>query len=171
LVFLPVFISGAVVVDSLTEEIERGTLELLRVAPVSLTEIVDGMAGVLAALAPLQVLLWILLLGLNDIVISNVVAVLAFASSLSALAAAFAAGVALVIPVRQRAQLTYSLGMLAALAGAGLLPEHPATTVTLLAIDSATITTHAHLGGAIVLSVGVVIGLRAWIADFDGSQL
>jgi ABC-type Na+ efflux pump permease subunit len=171
LVFLPVFISGAVVVDSLTEEIERGTIELLRVTPASLTEIVDGKAGVLAALAPLQVLLWIVLLEFNDIAISNAVALLAFASALAVLAASFAAGLALVVPVRQRAQLTYSLGMLAAFAGAGLLPEHPATTVTLLAIDSATISTHAHLAGMIVAAISVAIGLRAWIGGFDAESL
>jgi ABC-type Na+ efflux pump permease subunit len=171
LVFLPVFISGAVVVDSITEEIERGTLELLRVTPASLVEIVEGKAGVLAALAPLQVLLWVALLDLNGIAVANVAALLAFASALAVLAAAFAAGLALTVPVRQRAQLTYSLGMLAAFAGAGLLPEHPATTVTRLAIDSASVSTYAHLGGAVVAAVGVAAVLRVWLGEFDAESL
>jgi len=42
LVFLPVFISGSLVVDSITEELDEGTLELLRVAPVTIGEILDG---------------------------------------------------------------------------------------------------------------------------------
>ncbi|MFC7045235.1 hypothetical protein ACFQH6_07280 [Halobacteriaceae archaeon GCM10025711] len=42
LAYLPVFISGSVATDSLTEELDRGTLELLRVAPLSLSAIVDG---------------------------------------------------------------------------------------------------------------------------------
>jgi ABC-type Na+ efflux pump permease subunit len=171
LVFLPVFISGSVVVDSITEEVERGTLELLRVTPVSLTEIVEGKAGVLAALAPLQVLLWIVLLELNDIAIANAVAVFAFAASLAVLAVVFAAGLALAIPVRQRAQLTYSLSMLAAFTAAGLLPEHPATTVALLAIDSATVTTYAHLGGTVVAAVGAALVLRVWVGEFDAESL
>jgi ABC-type Na+ efflux pump permease subunit len=171
LVFLPVFISGAVVVDSLTEEIERGTLELLRVTPTSFAEIVAGKAGVLAGLAPLQVLLWILLLELNDIAIANVLALFTYASAMAVLAVVFAAGLALAVPVRQRAQLTYSLGMLAVFAAASLLPEHPATTVTLLAIDSATITTYAHLGGTVVAAIGFAVVLGTWIKGFEAESL
>ena len=171
LIFLPVFISGAVVVDSLTEEVERGTLELLRVAPTSLSEIVEGKAGVLAALVPLQVLLWVLLLGVNGIAIANVGAVLVFSVALAVLAVAFAAGLALAVPIRQRAQLTYSLAMLAAFAVATLLPEHPATTVALLAIDSPTPLTYAHLGATVVAAVGSVAILRVWVESFDLESL
>ena len=171
LMFLPVFISGAVVVDSLTEEIERGTLELLRVTPASLLEIVEGKAGVLAALVPLQVLLWIVLLELNDIAIANPVAILVFASAVAVLAVVFAAALALAVPIRQRAQLSYSLGLLAAFAVAALLPEHPATTVALLAIDSATITPYAHLGGAVVAALGFAAVLRVWVRNFDAESL
>ena len=171
LMFLPVFISGAVVVDSLTEEIERGTLELLRVTPASLLEIVEGKTGVLAALVPLQVTLWIVLLELNDIAIANPVAILVFASAVAVLAVVFAAALALAVPIRQRAQLSYSLGLLAAFAVAALLPEHPATTVALLAIDSATITTYAHLGGAVVAALGFAAVLRVWVRNFDAESL
>ena len=171
LMFLPVFISGAVVVDSLTEEIERGTLELLRVTPASLLEIVEGKAGVLAALVPLQVMLWIVLLELNDIAIANPAAILVFASAVAVLAVVFAAALALAVPIRQRAQLSYSLGLLAAFVVAALLPEHPATTVALLAIDSATITTYAHLGGAVVAALGFAAVLRVWVRNFDAESL
>jgi ABC-type Na+ efflux pump permease subunit len=171
LVFLPVFISGAVVVDSIAEEIERGTLELLRVTPATLVEIVEGKAGVMAALVPLQVLLWVVLLELNDIAISNVAAIVAFAGAVAVIAVVFAAAVALAVPVRQRAQLSYSLGLLAAFAAAALLPEHPATTVALLAIDSPTATTYAHLGAAIVAAVGFAAVLRVWAGGFDAESL
>jgi ABC-type Na+ efflux pump permease subunit len=171
LVFLPVFISGAVVVDSLAEEIERGTLELLRVTPTTLVEVVEGKAGVMAALVPLQILLWVALLELNDIAIENVAAILAFGGAIAVVAAVFAVAVALAIPIRQRAQLSYSLGLLAAFAVAGILPEHPATTVALFAIDSATATTYAHLGGAIVAAVGLAAALRAWIEGVDPESL
>ena len=72
LLFLPPFISGSVVVDSITEELERGTLELLRVSPVSLTDIVDGKAAGMILLAPLQAVLWLGLLWVNGITIANV---------------------------------------------------------------------------------------------------
>ena len=54
---------------------------------------------------------------------------------------------------RQRAQLLYSTLSLTLFAGAAGLPEHPAATVALLAVDSATQTTLAHAGGAIGLAV------------------
>jgi ABC-type Na+ efflux pump permease subunit len=164
LVFLPVFISGAVVVDSLTEEIERGTIELLRVAPVSLAGIVEGKAGLLAALAPLQVLLWVVLLALNDIAVEHVALLVALTAAMAVLAVAAAAALALALPVRQRAQLTYSLGMLTAFAAAAALPEHPATTVALLAIGSATRVTLAHVAGYVVAAVLAAVVLRRYVA-------
>ena len=164
LVFLPVFISGAVVVDSLTEEIERGTIELLRVAPVSLAGIVEGKAGLLAALAPLQVLLWVVLLALNDIAVDNVALLVALTAAMAVLAVAAAAALALALPVRQRAQLTYSLGMLTAFAAAAALPEHPATTVALLAIGSATRATLVHVAGYMVAAVLAAVALRHYVA-------
>ncbi|CAI49490.2 ABC-type transport system permease protein [Natronomonas pharaonis DSM 2160] len=171
LVFLPVFISGAVVVDSLTEEIERGTLELLRVTPASLLDIVDGKAGVMAVLTPLQVVLWLALLAINDIAIANVAPILAIATSFAALAVVFAAALAVAIPVRQRAQLTYSFGMLAAFAAVALLPEHPATSIALFAINSPTTTTYAHLAGYCLVAVAAVVAFRWWIGTLDAESL
>ncbi len=171
LVVLPVFIGGAVVVDSLTEEVERGTLELLRVTPASLLDIVDGKAGVMAALTPIQVALWLSLLVINDIAIANVAPILAIATAFAVLAVVFAAGLALAIPVRQRAQLTYSFGMLAAFAAAALLPEHPATTIALFAIDSPTLVTYGHLAGYVAASIAAVVAFRRWVRGIDGERL
>ena len=167
LVFLPVFISGAVVVDSLTEEIERGTLELLRVTPVSFAGIVDGKAGLLAGLAPIQVLLWVLLLGVNDISVSNVALLVLLTGALAVVAVGFAAALALAVPVRQRAQLTYSLGALAAFTAAAGLPEHPSTTVARLAIGSASTTTHLHVAGYVATAVVVAAAVRAYAAGIS----
>ncbi|WP_220132453.1 ABC transporter permease [Natronomonas sp. LN261] len=171
LVFLPVFIAGAVVVDSLTEEVERGTLTLLRVTPASLLDVVDGKAGVMAALTPIQVALWLVLLSINDIAVANVAPILAITTALGALAVAVAAGLAIAVPVRQRAQLSYSLGMLAAFTAAALLPEHPATTVARFAIDSPTLVTYAHLAGYVAASVAAVVALRRWIRGVDAEAL
>lgn len=171
LVFLPVFISGAVVVDSVTEEVERGTLELLRVTPASLVEIVEGKAGVMAVLAPLQLLLWVVLLGFNGIAISNVVALVVLTMAVAVVAVVFAAGLAVTIPVRQRAQLTYSFGALAAFAAATALPEHPGTTVALLAIDSPTLTTYAHVAGYVAVAAVAAVALRFGLDRIDAERL
>ena len=170
LVFLPVFISGSVVVDSLTEEIERGTLELLRVTPASLTAVVDGKAGLMAALAPVQVLAWVALLEFNDIAVANIATLFALASALAVVAVGFAAALAFAIPVRQRAQLTYSLSALAAFTTAAGLPEHPATTVALLAIGSPTRLTFAHVAGYAVAAVLVGLVVRRYVGGVSAER-
>ena len=170
LTFLPVFISGSVVVDSLTEEMERGTLELLRVTPASLTAVVDGKAGLMAALAPVQVLAWVVLLEFNDIAVANIAALFVVASALAVVAVGFAAALAFAIPVRQRAQLTYSLGALAAFTAAAGLPEHPATTVALLAIGSPTRLTFAHVAGYAVAAVLVGLVVRRYVGGVSAER-
>ena len=94
-----------------------------------------------------------------------------FGGAIAVVAVAFAVAVALAVPIRQRAQLSYSLGLLAAFAAAGVLPEHPATTVALFAIDSATATTYAHLGAAVVAAVGLAAVLRVWVRGVDPESL
>lgn len=171
LLLLPVFISGAVVVDSLTEEMERGTIELLRVTPVSVVEIVDGKAGVLAALAPAQFLLWVALLWFNGIQVANVLALVVLSAAAAVVAVSFAALLAVGVRVRQRAQLTYSFGMLAAFAATAGLPEHPATTVALFAIDSATASTYAHLAGYVVVALAFGLAVRGYVVRADPEEL
>lgn len=163
LVFLPVFISGSVAVDSLTEEIERGTLELLRVAPVSLTDVVAGKGVGLALLAPAQAALWLGLLRLNGIGVANVPALLLFVVGLAAAFVAFGLALAMAESDRQRAQLLYSLSALAFFGVAAAFPQHPATTVALLAVDSATVTTVATVGAALVAGAAAALGV-GWVA-------
>ncbi len=71
LVLLPAFISGSITVDSLTEEVERETLEVLRVAPITLTQIVDGKAAAAIVIAPIQAITWLGLITLNGTPVAN----------------------------------------------------------------------------------------------------
>lgn len=167
LVFLPVFIGGAVVVDSITEEIERGTIELLRVAPLSFGEILAGKAALHAVLVPTQVVLWFLLLGWNDIAIKNVEWLLVFASAVAVLAVACGIALAVALPRRSRAQMIYSFGALSLFAVGAVLPEHPATTVARLAIGSATAGTYTHVVGYVATALVAVALLWAWIERVD----
>jgi len=171
LVLLPAFISGSVVVDSLTEEIERGTATLLLVAPVSVVEVLDGKAGVMAALAPASVGLWVVLLEANGIAVANLAPVLAVAAAVAVLFVTFGAAIAFAVPVRQRAQLTYSLGAVAALAAASLLPEHPATTISRFAIGSPSLSTYAHLAGYLAAAAVAAVALRRYVARIDPERL
>jgi ABC-type Na+ efflux pump permease subunit len=171
LLFLPTFISGSTAVDSVTEEVERGTLELLRVAPVSLRDIVDGKGLAMALLAPAQAVLWIVLLTFNGIAVRNVGPLLAVVTALALVLVGAGVLLALLVPNRQRAQLLYSLGVLAVFAVAAFLPEHPATTVARLAIGSATGTTFLLVAGYVVAGVGVAVAVRAAVTRLNPEGL
>lgn len=146
LAFLPAFISGSVMADSMAEELERDTLSLLRVAPLSLPEIVDGKAIALVGLAPAQVALWLLLLWLNGTHIANPLALLA-----------------LRVGARREAQLLYSFVALAVFGVASLLPQSPQNLIARLAVDSPTTLTWGLLGVALTVAAASYTGLR-WLA-------
>jgi ABC-type Na+ efflux pump permease subunit len=165
LMFLPVFISGSIVVDSLTEEIQRGTMELLRSAPITLGTIVDAKLLSTATLAPLQAAMWIGLLGLNGITVVHWAPLVAMVAGISTAVVALGVGVSLVTPERRQAQFLFSSGMLVLALGGVVLPEHPANTVAKLAIGSATgstwLATAAYVGLGVLAYVAVRVGVRA----------
>jgi len=171
LCFLPVFISGSIAVDSVSEELERGTLELLRVAPVSLVDVVDGKLLAAAALAPAQALLWLGLLRVNGIAIGSVAALVALVGAIAAAIVALGLAIALVAPDRRQGQLVYSVGVLSAFVVASLLPEHPANTVAKLAIDSPTATTWTLLASYLLTGVVAVLLIRLAVGRLSPGQL
>lgn len=171
LVFLPPFISGSVVVDSVTEEIERGTLELLRVAPVSLSHIVDGKAAGMILLAPAQVVLWLGLLWVNGIAVSNPLALLVFVTAITTVVVLLGVLLSLVTRRRRQAQLAYSTLVLLLFGFAILLPEHPATTVAKLAVESATVTTYVHVGLFVAIALGATVLVRRFVGYVDPESL
>lgn len=167
LLFLPPFISGSITVDVLTEEIERGTLELLRVAPVSLTDIFDGKALGMAVLAPAQALLWIALLVVNGIAVTNVLPLLALVSAVALLVVVLGAVLGLVLGQRRQAQLLYSIIALGLFGAAALLPEHPATVAAKLAVGSETTVSTLTVLGLSVLAVVLYAGTRRYVETID----
>lgn len=168
LLFLPVFIGGSVAVDSLAEEIERGTLELLRASPATLSAIVDGKLLAATAPVPAQAGLWIALLQLNGTPIANVPELLAFVAALGTAVAALGLGVAIAVRDRRLAQFLYSSGLLVLFAATLLLPENPANAVARFAIANPGPATYASLAGAAVLALLSVAGLRIATGALDG---
>ncbi|MFC6988705.1 ABC transporter permease [Haloplanus sp. GCM10025708] len=160
LLFLPVFISGSIAVDSVTEEFERGTLELLRVAPVSMVDIVDGKVWAAAALAPGQAALWVALLELNGTHVANAAPLLALVGGLALFVVALGTTVALFAPDRRSAQFLYSVGILVGFGGAALVPFNPVNVVARLAIGSAGTTALVAVGGYVALAAAAYVGLR-----------
>ena len=171
LLFLPPFLSGSIAVDSVTEELERGTLELLRVTPVSLVEIIDGKAGAMMLLAPLQALLWVGLLQFNGFAVGNVVALVVFVAGITAATVAIGVGLALLTGTRRQAQLLYSVLVIGLFGLAVVAPEHPAATVALLAADSPTRLTYAHVAVVAGLGVGLYALVRRWVGGLDPARL
>jgi len=171
LLFLPPFISGSVAVDALTEEIERDTLELLRVAPLSLVDIVDGKALAMVVIAPLQALLWVFLLGVNGIDVANVLPLLAVVTAFATIVVVVGLLLGVLTGRRRQAQLLYSVVVLFGFGLLTLLPEHPATTVAKLAVDSATSATMAHVAGYVTVAVLAVLAARAVVARTDAEAL
>lgn len=163
LVFLPVFISGSITVDSITEEVDRGTLELLRVAPISLTEIIDGKALAMIAIAPLQAMTWLALLSFNGVDIANGSLLFVLVTACTVVVVAFAIGTSLLASDRRSGQLVFSVGVLLLFAAASLLPGGPANTAALLAIDSATPMTLVAIVGYLLAAVVAAGGVR-WLA-------
>lgn len=171
LLFLPVFISGSVAVDAITEEVERGTLELLRVAPVTFVEIVDGKAGGAILLAPLQAALWLALLSFNGIAVRNPLALLIVVLALGTLFVSLGVGFSLLTPSRQRAQLLYSTAILLVFGLATALPEHPASTVARLAVGSPGDLTFPFVAGYVVVAALLLAGVRIAARRTNPSEL
>ncbi len=171
LLFLPVFISGSVGVDSVTEEIDRGTLELLRVAPVSLSDIVDGKLLAAAGLAPAQAVLWVGLLRLNGTAVANPVALLGLVAAMSVLVVGIGVATALLTPDRRAAQFLYSVGVLLVFGASTLVPFNPTTVAARLAIDSAGPLSFVAVGGYAVLAAATFLGVRRLTARTDPESL
>jgi ABC-type Na+ efflux pump permease subunit len=163
LLFLPVFVSGSIVVDSLTEEFDRGTFELLRVAPISVQQILEGklLAGV--ALAPVQAGLWLGLLRLNGTPIHAPGLLLVLVTALTLLVVVLGAAVSLPVGSRRAAQSLYSLGTLTLFAIATLSPGNPVNTVALLAIGSAGTAQTVAVGGYLVIGILALLVLKRFV--------
>jgi ABC-type Na+ efflux pump permease subunit len=171
LLFLPVFISGSIAVDSLTEEVDRGTLELLRVAPLSFGDIVDGKLLAAAGLAPAQAALWIALLRLNGTAVAHAGLLVALVASLAVLVVSVALAIATLAPDRRTAQLLYSVAVLLVFGGSTVLPVNPANVAARLAIDSADPTSAAAVVVLAVLAVAAYLALQALARRVDPAGL
>lgn len=163
LLFLPVFISGSIVVDSITEEFDRGTVELLRVAPVSSREILEGKLLTGVVLAPAQAALWLGLLRANGTPIDAPGHLLVLVTALTMLVAVLGVAVSLPVGSRRAAQSLYSIGTMALFGIATLLPGNPANTAALLAIGSADVAQTVTVLGYLALSVVALLALRSFV--------
>ncbi|QSG02599.1 ABC transporter permease [Natranaeroarchaeum sulfidigenes] len=171
LLLLPVFISGSLAVDTISEELERGTFELLAVAPIEMGEIIDGKLLTAALLAPAQAALWLVLLRVNGTPIENVPALLTIVGALALAVVSMGIGLALVTTDRRQAQFLYSFGILAIAMVTALLPEHPLNTIAKLAIGSPAISTWIAVAGYALLGVLCLFVLQLAVSRLDVERI
>jgi len=160
LAVLPAFISGSIAADTITEELDAGTLSLLLVTPTSAAEIVDGKALLAIALAPLQAGAWLALLWANGTPIANPIAIVGFVAALATILVAIGIGLAVRFRTRQSTQLLYSLLVALAFGAASLLPESPPNTVAKLALGTGSPLTDGLVAGYLLVAAGAVVLLR-----------
>lgn len=161
LVVLPAFISGSIAADSLAEEIERGTLELLRVAPVTAADVVDGKALAMVAIAPAQAATWLALLALQGTVVARPGLILLVVTAFAIALVALGAGLAVSLGVRSEAQLLYSLTALVLFGASMLLPESPPDIVAKLAVGTETATTIVTVFATLIVAAAGYVVVRA----------
>ena len=160
LAVLPAFISGSIAADTITEELDAGTLSLLLVTPTSAAEIVDGKALLAIALAPLQVGAWLTLLWANGTAIANPIAILGFVTALTTILVAVGIGLAVRFRTRRSTQLLYSLLVVLVFGVASLLPESPPNTVAKLALGTGGPLTDGLVAGYLLVAAAGFVLLR-----------
>jgi ABC-type Na+ efflux pump permease subunit len=158
LLFLPAFISGSITSDIITEGFKRGTIELLRAAPLTDVHVIDGKLLAMCSLAPIQAAAWLLLVSANGVAVQNIPALLVLVTGVTLVVGAIGALVAMRYRDRSKSQFIYSAAIVGLFSLATLLPEHPVNTVARLSIGSATGMTYTLT--ALYLFVGV---LAVWL--------
>lgn len=166
LMFLPVFISGSIASDSITEGFERGTLELLRVSPVSEVEIVEGKMAAYGSVAVLQAGAWLLLLSLNGVEVVSPLWIMSVVAAFSAIAVVLGTVVGLHFRDRRRAQLVYSMAVLP-LFGLSVLVADPFNAVAKFGIGSAASETVLYAAGYALVALLLVGAARLHLSRWD----
>lgn len=160
LVFTPVFISGGLIIDMLTEEYERKTMELLRVSPVSFTEILNGKMLTAVVIVPLQALLWLSLVGLNRIAIYNIWSILLLVSIIAAVIVMIGAVIAVKYKDRAISQYLYSLILIPVFLSGYLFAESPFNLVARLSAGATGAESLLYSGLYAVMAVPLYIYLK-----------
>jgi len=136
LVFTPAFISGGLIIDFITEEYERKTMDLLLASPASLLEIISGKAILAILIVPVQSFVWMLLLAMNWIRISNPIEILLVVTLIAAVLVLSSTMIAVYFKDRGVAQLLYSLVLIFLFMSSYLFTNSPLNLVSRLSINS-----------------------------------
>lgn len=133
LMLFPALIAGSIVIDTVSEEFENKTFETLAVTPVSLVQIVASKIAAAILIAAVQVVMWVGLLRLNDIVIQKAFLVIMLGIVIAAVVSVLTAVIALYFKDRERSQFVYSIVLIALIGVSYFLNPSPFGLITRLA--------------------------------------
>ncbi len=136
LMFFPALLAGSMVIDTVSEELENKTLDTLRTAPVSLSQILGAKVFAAVVTVVLQCVAWMVLLGLNGLQVQNPGLVLLLCCTVGTLIAVGAGLVSLYFKDRERAQFTYSMVLVAMVGVSYLSGSSPLSLIAGLATGS-----------------------------------
>lgn len=157
LLFLPAFISGAIVIDTIIQDRKQGVIELLQSTPTTDKDIIIGKLLVPALIGPLQIIAWLFLLTLNDVSIYKPSFIVAIGTGLTLIAVSTAAYITQYTNNRGSAQFIYSGTLVFLISLATLLPEIPITTIAKFGLGSYDIT--SIILAAVYLVAGVMLSI------------
>lgn len=136
LVFMPAIISGALIIDLITEEYQQNTLETLISAADGFPEIVWGKIAACFILVPLQAAGWLMLLIANGIFISDPLPIILHVSAASLILILIGAFSALKYRERTNAQFVFSAAAVVAILLLLAVPMNTANLVVRLSVGS-----------------------------------
>ncbi len=137
LALLPAIVSAALIIDLITEEYQRQTLETLISTPVTFAEMVWGKIAACEVLVPIQAGVWFLLLGANGIAVDNAAAILLHVSVGGLFLILLGALVALYYRERTSAQFIFSTALVVVFLLVMAVPYNPLNLMVRLAVDTA----------------------------------
>lgn len=161
LVFTPVFISGGLVLDSLTEEFEQKTIDLLLMSPITFMDILNGKMLVAVLIAPIQVFSWLALLAVNGIRVDNMFMISVFATLMTFILVVISVFIAIKLNDRRTSQLFYSLVLVTLFLLSQVVPGSPLNLVTKFACGTIG-GDIAYVGVYACIAVGLYAALRRY---------
>jgi len=160
LMLTPAFISGGLMIDFITEEIDRKTLDMLLVSPIRLIEIVDGKLFVATIIAPIQALCWLILLYLNGIAVQNILLTVTVVLLVTAILTLLCSILSLRLIDRGKVQLLYSLLLVLFFTITCTYPVIPFNLIARLTLGSSGVRSDAIV---VIAIYAVCVAMLYWI--------
>lgn len=130
---VPIFLVGSLVIDTLTQEIEQKTIHILFTATESSRIYFEILLGGIF-LALIQSLLWLFLIYLRGITISNPIGILLYIILITSLFVLLAILISISLKIKMRAQLVYSLVVILISVTSNIISFNPVNVISKMII-------------------------------------